>query len=194
MTDPRPLVKPAASAASSSPSPEAIGPEAYARWRATTLGAVTEALERRLLHQLIGVVKGKRVLDLGCGDGRLTAALEERGARAVGVDIDRAMLRAAVARTVDAVRGSVYYPPVGLLAGALAPLDQWLGSVTTVGAALLDADEAPNVLVLDAEPFQTRGLRPAEDGPVYVDRRGLSLVADAVRVCSHTREYSTAAR
>ena len=41
---------------------------------------------------------------------------------------------------------------------------------------VLDADEAPNVLALDPEPFQTRGLRPAEDGPVLVDGRGLSLI------------------
>ena len=241
MTDPQPLVKPAASAASSNPSPGAIGPEAYTRWRATTLGAVTQALEHRLLHQLIGVVQGKHVLDLGCGDGLLTAALAERGARAVGIDIDRAMLCAAVARTdpgqreparfaegrleqlpfrdamfdvvvavtvlcllsdeaiavreaarvlrpggrliigdlgrwnawaarrrikgwfgsrlwrsahfstagdlsrlveregltVEAVRGSVYYPPMGVLARALAPLDHWLGAVTTIGAAFI---------------------------------------------------------
>ena len=202
---------------------------------------MTEALEHRLLHQLIGVVKGKRVLDLGCGDGLLTAALAERGARTVGIDIDRSMLRAAVARTdpgqrkparfvegrleqlpfrdamfdvvvavtvlcllsdqaiavreaarvlrpggrliigdlgrwnawaarrrikgwfgsrrwrsarfstagdlsrlveregltVEAVRGSVYYPPMGVLARALAPLDHWLGSITTIGAAFI---------------------------------------------------------
>src|SRR5688572_20883834 len=41
---------------------------------------------------------------------------------------------------------------------------------------VLDADEAPDVLVLDAEPFQSRGLRPAEDRLVDVDCRGLSLV------------------
>lgn len=98
MTDPQPLVKPAASAASSSPSPEAIGPETYARWRATTLGAVTEALEHRLLHELIGVVKGKSVLDLGCGDGLLTCALAAHGAHAVGIDADRRMLVAAQSR------------------------------------------------------------------------------------------------
>ena len=39
--------------------------------------------------------------------------------------------------TVEAVRGSVYYPPIGILARALAPLDHWLGSVTTIGAAFI---------------------------------------------------------
>lgn len=117
MTDPRPLVKPAATAASSSPSPEAIGPEAYARWRATTLGGVTEALEQRLLHQLVGMVKGKRVLDLGCGDGLLTCALAGHGAYAVGIDADRRMLVAAQSRAARPdsrrafVEGRVEYLP-----------------------------------------------------------------------------------
>ena len=49
-------------------------PDAYTRWRATTLGAVTEALEQRRIFELMGPVDGKRVLDLGSGDGLLTAA------------------------------------------------------------------------------------------------------------------------
>jgi len=219
----------------------ATGPGVYARWRATMLGTVTEALEQRRILALVGSVDGKRVLDLGCGDGLLTATLATHGARAVGIDVDRSALHAAVARmdttragsahfvegrieclpfpddafdvvtavtvlclvsdrataareaarvlrpggrlivgdlgrwntwaarrrikgwfgsrlwrsahfstaaefsrlieraglTVEAVRGSVYYPPVGILARALAPLDHWLGSVTTIGAAFI---------------------------------------------------------
>ncbi|MEW5982552.1 MAG: methyltransferase domain-containing protein [Acidobacteriota bacterium] len=202
---------------------------------------MTEALEQRVMIDLAGPVEGMRVLDLGCGDGPLTAALRERGGRAVGIDIDRSMLRAATARSggragepaqfvhgridrlpfpagvfdvvvattvfcfvsdpaaavreaarvlrsggrlvigdlgrwstwaarrrvrgwlgsrlwrtahfwtaaelsalvergglsVRTVRGSVYYPPVGLLARALAPLDRWLGPLATVGAAFI---------------------------------------------------------
>jgi SAM-dependent methyltransferase len=219
----------------------ATGPGVYARWRATTLGTVTEALEQRRILALVGSVDGKRVLDLGCGDGLLTATLATHGARAVGIDVDRSALHAAVARMdttrsgsarfvqgrierlpfgddtfdvvtavtvlcllpdratavreaarvlrpggrliigdlgrwnawaarrrikgwfgsrlwrsahfstaadlsrlieragliVEAVRGSVYYPPIGVLARALAPLDDWLGTVTTIGAAFI---------------------------------------------------------
>jgi ubiquinone/menaquinone biosynthesis C-methylase UbiE len=218
-----------------------ISPDAYTRWRATTLGAVTEALEQHRVFELLGPVDGKRVLDLGSGDGRLTAALATRGAFAVGIDIDHSMLLAATARpedvhrrsarfargrleqlpfrdasfdvvvavtvlclvpdqtvavreaarvlrpggrmvigdlgrwnawaarrrikgwfasslwrsahfsssadltrlleraglTVEAVRGSVYYPPSALLAKPLARLDRWIGAVTTLGAAFI---------------------------------------------------------
>lgn len=84
------------------PTPAVAGgtsPDAYTRWRGTTLGAVTEALEQRRILELVGPIDGKRVLDIGSGDGLLTTTLATRGARAVGVDIDRAMLHAAVART-----------------------------------------------------------------------------------------------
>jgi hypothetical protein len=39
--------------------------------------------------------------------------------------------------TVIAVRGSVYYPPIGFLARALGTLDRWLGPWTTIGAAFV---------------------------------------------------------
>jgi hypothetical protein len=39
--------------------------------------------------------------------------------------------------TVEAVRGSVYYPPIGVLASPLARCDRWLGTITTVGAAFI---------------------------------------------------------
>jgi ubiquinone biosynthesis O-methyltransferase len=39
--------------------------------------------------------------------------------------------------SVTEIRGAVYYPPVGLLARALAPIDPWLGCLTTFGAAFV---------------------------------------------------------
>ncbi len=39
--------------------------------------------------------------------------------------------------SVEAVRGAVYYPPVGTAARVLAPVDGWAGRRTTVGAAFI---------------------------------------------------------
>lgn len=45
---------------------------------------------------------GERILDLGCGDGVLTAELASRGATVLGVDASAAMVQAARARGIDA--------------------------------------------------------------------------------------------
>jgi ubiquinone/menaquinone biosynthesis C-methylase UbiE len=73
----------------------ALGPEAYASWRASELGAITEGLERRLILELAGDVHGRTVLDVGCGDGDLALQLVERGATVTGVDASAAMIDAA---------------------------------------------------------------------------------------------------
>jgi len=48
---------------------------------------------------------GERILDLGCGDGALTARIAERGAEVVGVDASEDFLRSARARGLDARLG-----------------------------------------------------------------------------------------
>jgi ubiquinone biosynthesis O-methyltransferase len=72
-----------------------LGPECYARWRASEIGATTERLERELILELVGDVGGRRVLDVGCGDGELALALVKRGAIVTGIDASIAMIDAA---------------------------------------------------------------------------------------------------
>ncbi|KAB7648515.1 class I SAM-dependent methyltransferase [Polymorphobacter fuscus] len=45
---------------------------------------------------------GEHILDIGCGDGVLTARIAAAGASVVGIDADAAMVAAAMARGVDA--------------------------------------------------------------------------------------------
>lgn len=72
-----------------------IGPTRYAAWRASDLGRITEALGHRLLLDLAGPLDGRRVLDVGCGDGAFAARLAAGGAAVAGVDADPAMIAAA---------------------------------------------------------------------------------------------------
>lgn len=230
--------------------PITIGPERYTAWRARTLGKITEAIEQRLILELMGDLEHARVLDAGCGDGTLACAAARRGAVVTGVDPDPAMRAAARARAasaavhavfsdgrierlplpdacydvvvaitvlcfvaepaaalrelrrvlrlggrlvlgelgrfslwalirrvrgwcgdatwaavrfrsagelralaeqaglrVTAIRGAVFYPPLGLCARVLAPIDPWLGRLTSIGAAFvaLAAVRPPNM-------------------------------------------------
>ncbi len=56
--------------------------------------------------QLLAPQPGEDILDLGCGDGVLTARIGEAGARVTGLDRDPAMLAAARARGLDVVAGN----------------------------------------------------------------------------------------
>ena len=78
--------------------PTTIGPDAYGSWRSTSLGAVTEGIEQRLILEMMGDLKGARVLDVGCGDGTLACAAASRGAVVTGLDPDPAMVAAGRAR------------------------------------------------------------------------------------------------
>jgi ubiquinone biosynthesis O-methyltransferase len=72
-----------------------LGPEVYARWRASKIGATTERLERQLILELVGDVQGCKVLDVGCGDGEFALDLAMRGGIVTGIDVSAAMIDAA---------------------------------------------------------------------------------------------------
>jgi ubiquinone/menaquinone biosynthesis C-methylase UbiE len=52
-------------------------------------------------YELLRLVPGATVVDVGCGTGRAVAELAEHGAHAIGVDLDPAMLAAARDRFPD---------------------------------------------------------------------------------------------
>ena len=73
-------------------------PDAYRRWRSSRLGQITDALEERLIVELVGPPLGRRILDVGCGDAALAVALAKRGAIVTRVDAGPRMLAAGRAR------------------------------------------------------------------------------------------------
>src|SRR2546423_6753852 len=78
------------------------------------------------LLELVGDVRGRRVLDVACGQGRTARALARRGATVVGIDLSTAMLdRAAAAEGAD---------PLGI-----AYLEADVGSPETLAGEEFDA-------------------------------------------------------
>ena len=75
-------------------------PAAYARWRRSRLGRVTDALERDLILELAGPLGGSSVLDVGCGDGDLATAYWRGDADVVAMDLDPRMLALARRRLI----------------------------------------------------------------------------------------------
>ena len=73
----------------------------YVQFVGTEISSATEdPIDRALLVAFIELIKRQsvvRVADVGCGPGRVTAFMAERGLDVVGVDVSQAML--AVART-----------------------------------------------------------------------------------------------
>src|SRR5580698_7637076 len=49
---------------------------------------------------------GERILDLGCGDGQLTAKITASGAEVVGIDASPAMVEGALSKGIDARIGN----------------------------------------------------------------------------------------
>lgn len=72
-------------------------PRSYARH------SPVQTSEGEALIEVLAPAEGERVLDLGCGDGRLTAAVQGRGADVVGLDLSQEMAAATAARGVPAV-------------------------------------------------------------------------------------------
>ena len=59
--------------------------------------------------RMIGNVKGKSVLDLSCGEGSNTTILAKKGARVVGVDLSKEMIRLARQQERKEKLGIKYY-------------------------------------------------------------------------------------
>ena len=72
----------------------------YDRWFDGRWGKYAFGVELGSVLAAVGPLSPTtRVLDAGCGTGRLAAAIEARGASVVGLDLDRQMLDIAVTRT-----------------------------------------------------------------------------------------------
>lgn len=74
------------------------GDDYDARWRALAAQGKSIHGEADLVEHLLRGAGGTRVLDAGCGTGRVAIELANRGFSVVGIDSDAAMLRSAKAK------------------------------------------------------------------------------------------------
>jgi ubiquinone/menaquinone biosynthesis C-methylase UbiE len=66
------------------------------------IGPTDEIFTDTEMEFLLGkIVRGERVLDIGCGTGRFTVPLTEHGARVTGLDLSEAMLAVASRKLAD---------------------------------------------------------------------------------------------
>lgn len=77
-------------------------PIAYAIWRGSKLGRITDRLEQDAILESIGPPTRLSVLDVGSGDGHLAVALARRGAHVTGVDVSERMVNTARSRSIEA--------------------------------------------------------------------------------------------
>jgi len=167
--------------------------ETYARWRATPLGRITEQVETDVIFGLAGSLAGKRVLDVGTGDGTYAIEAAKRGAHATAVDAQIEMREAARARAVDRAA------TIDFLEGRAEtlPFDDARFDVVfavTVLCFVPDAGAAVREMARVLAPWRSGGSRRAESIQRLGDRaprarvaRGVDVEARALLVESRAR-------
>ena len=118
------------------------------------VGDSVEDVGSAALLELAGDVRGLRVLDVACGQGRMSRELARRGGNVVGADVSRELLARARAREGEAALGVRYVLADVCAADALA------GSRFDVAVALYaltDIDDLAGVLATVSRVLEPDG-------------------------------------
>jgi len=67
-------------------------PDRYDQWFKTPIGKLVKETEADLIHELLCLKRGEKLLDAGCGTGIFTFDFLFQGAEVVGLDISLPML------------------------------------------------------------------------------------------------------
>ncbi len=140
-----------------------------------------EVVERML--DLAGVTSADTVYDLGCGDGRIVIAAAQRGARAVGVDIEPHWVAESTRNAAAAgVSGSASFELQDALAADLSPATVVMLYLVEWSTRMLDeklaAELRPGARIV-SHSFGM-GDRPAEKTEQWVDSTGRAADAAAL--------------
>ncbi len=168
--------------------------EGYRRW-ASSYGREPNAfqqLEAPVLAKLLPDVTGRRVLDLGCGKGRISQlAMEQGAAQAIASDLSLAMLVdrecyegpkliSTASKSLPFRRHSFDLVVGALVLGHVEHLDRALAAI---GNALRPGGA---LVVSDFHPFATlrgwqRTFKDSESGETHTITQHLHLFSDYVR-------------
>src|SRR6266545_844054 len=77
---------------------DVAGARGYDAWFDRCWGRYAWRIESSAVLDACGPLRGRWVVDVGCGTGRLAAVVAARGARVMGVDLDPGMLTVAAER------------------------------------------------------------------------------------------------
>ena len=138
--------------------------EGYDRWAATYDQDPNPliALEEGVALELIGDVRGQRILDLGCGTGRYCALLARQGAEVVGVDPSTEMLNRARYKIGTDCRFELRQGTIEQLAFPDEGFDLVLSALTlghlpelepTLGEATRVIKKGGHMLISDIHPY-----------------------------------------
>jgi 2-polyprenyl-3-methyl-5-hydroxy-6-metoxy-1,4-benzoquinol methylase len=93
--------------------------DAIADFYADAVGDELDDSVARTVFAFVGPVRGKRVLDLACGQGRVSRELRRHGASVTGVDLSSALIARARVAEAEHALGIEYREADATLPGAL---------------------------------------------------------------------------
>ena len=125
--------------------------DAHAAWYDDWVAAPDDDLVARSLLGLVGSVQDQRILDLGCGQGRIARQLAERGNDVVGVDLSAGLL--AIARSAP-------HPRVAYVEADVCTTGWWDGRPfdgAVASMSLMDIDDLAGAVATAATTVRPGG-------------------------------------
>ena len=109
--------------------------EAWADFVRTGKDWTRNELNNPAMFKMVGNIKGKRILDLACGEGYNTRIIARKGAKVTGVDVSQEMINFAIKQEEKDKLGIAYYVSD---AGKLAIFKNCTFDIATCFMALQD--------------------------------------------------------
>ncbi len=150
---------------------------------------VNAAAYVKFLNGFIAEMEPGRVLDIGCGDGRLAAAVDWRGARYYGIDVAPGALELSLGKQDDITASAITFARMDALTDVLPPADLVICKEVTqhidneaVSRLIERLREYPAVLHCSAmvEPINELAPRPGRSRGVVLSLPPFSLPTETV--------------